>query len=159
MRTTVKRGTTILLLTASLIIWGIVGLRIYQGLEVHTEEEVALQDNLRRNNINEPVLLSEEAFLRRISEVKSPFYPSKKKAVRIKKPRPKPLPPVRMPHVQYIGFMEGDNGLLAIVEGENERTGFCAVGDTIFNIKVIAIHPEKLGIKKGKKTDWITLRK
>lgn len=159
MKSPVKRGTTIFLIIASIAIWGTVGLKVFQGLETTDGGEKIVQNRIDSKQENKRLKLTEEAFLKRIQMVRDPFLPDKPKRIKVKK-RPVKLPaPVVFSQIAYIGYLEGVNGLMAIVEGKNEQTRFCTVGDTLFEVKVISIQPEKIGIQKGKKTDWVSLRK
>ena len=98
-------------------------------------------------------------FQRRLIKARDPFQPHQGKRVKQRKNLVKKPTDASMFSIEYVGYMAGDNGLLAIVEGQNRMARFVAVGDTVFNVKIVSIKSEKLGVLKGKKPVWVPLRK
>jgi|GEM_PF-4338725 len=155
----VKRVTTIFLVAASFIIWGIVGLSVYNGLEVPENDRKAFVENQQMNPDVKHMVLPQKTFMKRLNALRNPFLPGRKKNLQKKRVLTKQPEQIKIPSVCYVGYIESENGLLAIIEGKKSGTRFCAVGDTAFGLRVIAIKPEKIGVRIGKKTDWVPFKK
>lgn len=155
----VKRVTTIFLVAASVIIWGIVGLRVFSGLEVSENDRKAIVENQQMNPDVKHMMFPENTFMKRLNALRDPFLPGRKKNVKRKRVLAKQPEAIKMPSVNYVGYIESENGLLAIIEGKKSETRSCAVGDTAFGLRIIAIKPEKIGVRIGKKTDWVPFKK
>lgn len=159
MKSPFKHAITVFLAFASIVVWGIVGLRVFKGLETVEKEKRFVPKSRDHKRWNNPLELTEKIFLQRIQLVKNPFQPEEPRRIKVNKRPDNATAPEVFLQITYIGYVKGESGSMAIIEGKNEQTRFCMVGDTVFGVKIVSIRPAEIGVQKGKITNRVPLRR
>ncbi len=138
-----KRNTsTILLLAAAVVIWCLVGYRVWRWLSPKDGPVVSTT----RSKANPASHKGDSLML----DYRDPFFVEEKKAEPIQ-PAPIPEPETVMPTLSYKGLIrDGDGSVKALVAFNGQVDGY-KKGDKIGDVKVLLISPEVLTVRwRGK---------
>lgn len=151
-----KQQKTYLLLVAVLVVWGLIGFRIYRGFHNDKEKELDITPSnnkfvIKQNEISKDYVLKtnyRDPFLGKL-----PFKKNNRKKTK-RSPRNKDIP---FPNIIYNGVVEGGDSksYTITINGKQELV---KVGDNIQIIKLIKATPNKIVIRFQGKTKTIQLQ-
>ena len=132
--------STIILLTAAITIWCLVGYRIYRWFSPKDEPVISTTRPKSNSTSHEGDSLS--------LNYRDPFFVEEKKAEPIQPaPISEPAPESVMPTLSYKGLIrDGDGCVKAIVVFNGQVEGY-KKGDKIGDVKVLLISPEVLTVR------------
>lgn len=137
-----------------LIIWGMIGYRIYKGMSDDTPDFLVEQTNMQPIvEMLEPDTFSiiaeyRDPFLGKIRSPKPRVNQTKKKPVQVKK---KPEPVLIWPSITYGGMIKNQktNKLIAMVK-INGKDNLMAVGNVVSEVRLVKVYPDSIKVALGK---------
>jgi len=154
-----SKPLTVVLLLVSLAIWGIIGARVYESFDGPDKRELPESAKKQDAKTGGMLPLSANEFNNRRTRLRDPFMPRAKRSLsggatnRLAADRKNvPL------DINYVGFVDGIDGKLAIVVARDRGSRLCLVGDTAFSVRVIKIEPDRLIVMQKERRRSLTLR-
>lgn len=147
-----KQQKTYLLLTAVIVIWGLIGYQIYNRLNPSTPEleTLAIENKFQRQEI------SEQSFYKLKEMYRDPFlgkFPKKKSTIR-KINQQKTKSTIPFPSVVYNGVIEGNNSKSYILTVKGKQQ-IIKKGEMFQGVKLIKATKEEATVKFQNETKTI----
>jgi hypothetical protein len=139
-----NKGLLLVLLTASLLTWGMIGYQIIWG--VSFEEEMAEQfvPISADSTIGQPAY--DDRFLAEVQYLRNPFREKRrppKKIARKAKAASAPAA-IKPPRLSFVGLLGDANGGLAIIGDKDGSTHICGIGDQVSGARLKSIEKSEV---------------
>lgn len=146
-----KKFLLVVLVTAVLAVWGLVGFRIWNLARPEVKENVKAEK--KTESLDSP---NDSLHL----DYRDPFLESgkTKTVVMSEKDASIPKPLVQMPPLKYKGMVKGKDGTVkALVESRGEVVSL-AKGSVLDKVRVVEIEPEHIQVQFGNEIHLIRVR-
>jgi Tfp pilus assembly protein PilP len=158
-----NRWIILLLSSSALVVWGVILYQVITGIEF--EQEMDMQfGNVQTSVANEPPPWYDDSFIEGGKEMRNPFMMKLRQVKKtnpqpVRKIKPKPSEPERLPDLSFIGYLSDGSASLALIEFSEGETHICREGDSLKTVRLQEIDKNKIKITQRGNTHILPLKR
>ena len=142
-----NKALLLVLLTASLLTWGMIGYQIIWGVTFEEEMAEHFVPISAASTIDQPAY--DDRFLAEVQYLRNPFREKRRPLKRTaKKAKTAPAPAaIKPPQLTFIGLLGDASGGLAIIGDKDGSTHICNIGDEVSGARLKSIGTSEVAME------------